>query len=85
MKIHITDEHGNIVNSVEVPHSAIIEIDHFEVEVDGTTATPDEPHLTVWAGRRPWVAASQEVMFRDQWKSFLIEPQAANVIKLRLK
>jgi hypothetical protein len=86
MKIHITDEHGNIVNTLEVPHSAIIETSPGNTfEVDGSADAGDDPQLVVWAGRRPWVAASKEVMFREQWKAFSIEPQAANVINLRLK
>ncbi|WP_336239628.1 hypothetical protein [Enterobacter chuandaensis] len=84
MKIHITDEYGQIIDTKNIVHSVVLELaDGSSFEIDGENFS--EKKLQIWAGRRPWVAASKDVMSREQWKAFIIEPGAANVIRLSLR
>lgn len=86
MKIHITDENGNIVETIVVFHTVLVELSDgssFELEDENRDGKNDE--LQIWAGRMPWAAFSKDIKFRDQWKAFTIEPGAANVIRLSLR
>lgn len=90
MKIHITDENGDIVETIVVFHTVLVEVSDgssFELDDEKLYGKNDElqDELQIWAGRRPWVASSKDIKFRDQCKALTIRPGAANVIRLSLK
>lgn len=75
MKIGITDEEGNVVNTLTIPFSAIIDVTPgvcFEIK-EGRGEV-----LNIWAGRMPCSGTT-----RDDYRGFIVEPLAGNIIALR--